>query len=113
MLEQIGVEMMIGRLAYADTDYENTVAIDQCKRGVRRLGLTWEAILSRSRKRKLVDARRLCCVLLRERGWTYDMIADAVGYTNHATAIHHVKTAEQLLIYDSEFNRKSIQFNQV
>ncbi len=103
--------MMVGKLNYADSDYEGMIAVEQCKRGVGRLGVQWDEVQSTSRKRRIVDARRLCCTLLRAKGWTYDMIAEAVGYTNHATAIHHVRASEQLLKYDDEYQRKALKFN--
>ena len=103
---------MVGKLAYADSDYEGAVAIDQCKRGVKRLGVSWDEVLTTCRKRRIVDARRLCCSHLRTKGWTFDRIADAVGYTNHATALHHVKTSEQLIQHDYEFRRKHLKFLQ-
>ena len=104
--------MMTGKLAYADTDYEGVVAIDQCKRGAQRLGVKWEEVQSTSRKRRIVDARRLCCSHLRTKGWTFDRIADAVGYSNHATALHHVNLVNELLEYDSMFRDKHLKFTQ-
>jgi len=110
--ENIGIWLMVGKLSYADTDYTNSVAIDQCKRGVIRLGVTWEEVLTQTRKRRVVDARRLCCGHLRLKGWTYDRIAEAVGYTNHATALHHVRASEQLKLYDYEYRKKHLKFLQ-
>lgn len=110
--EKLNTWMMVGKLSYADTDYEGTVAIDQCKRGVKRLGVGWNEILSTSRVRRIVDARRLCCSHLRTKGWTFQRIAEAVGYTHHATALHHVRTAEQLNNYDYDFKRKYLKFLQ-
>lgn len=103
---------MVGRLAYAKTDYEGTVAIDQCKRGVERLGVEWDEIQSTCRKRRIVDARRLCCSHLRAKGWTFDRIAEVVGYTNHATALHHAKRAEEMKVFDKEFLNKHLTFIQ-
>lgn len=112
MNEELSVWMNVGRLAYADTDYEGLVALDQCKRGVERLGVTWDEVMTSSRKRRIVDCRRLCCSHLRTKGWTYDNIAVALGYTNHATALHHVRTAEELEKYDFEYRRKTLKFLQ-
>ena len=101
---------MVGKMAYDDKDYEGLMAIEQCKRGAQRLGVKWEEVTSTSRKRRIVDARRLCCSHLRSKGWTYDMISEAVGYTNHATALHHVRVTDELLNYDEEFKRKATKF---
>ena len=104
--------MMTGKLAYADTDYEGVVAIDQCKRGAQRLGVKWEEVQSTSRKRRIVDARRLCCSHLRHKGWTFDRIAEVVGYSNHATVLHHVNLVNELLEYDTHFRDKHLKFTQ-
>lgn len=104
--------MMTGKLAYADTDYEGIVAIDQCRRGVERLGVGWDEVQSTCRKRRIVDARRLCCSHLRTKGWTFDRIAEAVGYSNHATAMHHVNLVNELIEYDSNFRDKHLKFTQ-
>ena len=106
------IHMMTGKLAYADTDYEGVVAIDQCKRGAQRLGVKWEEVQSTSRKRRIVDARRLCCSHLRHKGWTFDRIADAVGYSNHATVLHHVNLVNELLEYDTNSRDKHLKFTQ-
>jgi len=106
------IYLMVGKFAYADTDYEGTVALDQCRRGVQRLGVEWDEIQSTCRKRRIVDARRLCCSHLRTKGWTFDRIAEAVGYSNHATAMHHVNLAEELIDYDSDFRNKHLKFLQ-
>ena len=103
---------MTGKLAYADTDYEGILAIDQCRRGAQRLGVKWEEVQSNSRKRRIVDARRLCCSHLRTKGWTFDRIAEAVGYSHHATALYHVSLANELIEYDSNFKDKHLKFSQ-
>ena len=106
------IQLMIGRLSYASLDYEGTVAIDQCKRGAERLGVEWDEIQSTCRVRRIVDARRLCCSHLRTKGWTFDRIADAIGYTNHATALHHVRVAEEMKTFDKDFLNKHLTFIQ-
>lgn len=110
MSEELTVWMKVGKLAYTDTDYEGLVALDQCKRGVERLGVTWEEVQTKCRKRRIVDCRRLCCSHLRAKGWTYDKIAEALGYTNHATALHHVRMDAELINYNYEYRRKHLKF---
>tara|TARA_R110000803_G_scaffold21548_3_gene54235 strand:- start:4459 stop:4791 length:333 start_codon:yes stop_codon:yes gene_type:complete len=104
------INMMVGKLAYSDSDYEGDVAMSQCLRGVQRLGVEWDEVKSKSRKRRIVDARRLCCSHLRAKGWTFERIAEAVGYTNHATAIHHVNVVQELIDYDKNFKDKYLKF---
>jgi chromosomal replication initiation ATPase DnaA len=110
--ETIDPWMMVGKLSYADTDYEGTVAIDQCVRGVKRLGISWNEVQSTSRVRRIVDARRLCCLHLRNKGWTFDRIARSVGYTHHATALYQVRITEELIKYDNQFKSMHLKFIQ-
>jgi chromosomal replication initiation ATPase DnaA len=104
--------MMTGKLAYADTDYEGVVAIDQCIRGVKRLGVSWGEVQSTSRVRRIVDARRLCCLHLRQKGWTFDRIASTVGYTNHATALYQVRITQDLIEFDKKLQNMHLKFIQ-
>ena len=104
--------MMVGKLAQTDWQYQGSVAIDQCIRGVKRLGVTWEQVQSTSRVRRIVDARRLCCLHLRKKGWTYDRIASTVGYTNHATALYQVRITQELIEFDKELRNMQLKFIQ-
>ena len=104
--------MMVGKLSYANKDYEGEVALEQCKRGVERLGVEWEEVQGTCRVRRIVDARKLCCSHLRVKGWTFDRIANVVGYTNHATVLHHVKRAEEMKAFDKDFKNKYLTFIQ-
>lgn len=110
MIEDKEIQLMVGRLHYSNIDYCIESALGQCRKGVNNLGLQWEDVISTSRKRNIIDAKRLCCCHLRSKGWTYDMIASFVGYTNHATVIHHCRRSEDLLKYDPEYHRKSLKF---
>ena len=106
------IYLMVGKLSYANADYDGVLALPQYKKGVESLGRTGEEIKATSRKRRLVAARRLCCSHLRRKGWTFDRIADAVGYTNHSTVLHHVTKAEELKIYSKDFLNKHLTFIQ-
>tara|TARA_R110002050_G_scaffold65074_2_gene141197 strand:- start:451 stop:792 length:342 start_codon:yes stop_codon:yes gene_type:complete len=110
MIEDKEIQLMVGRLHHSNIDYTIESALSQCKKGVNNIGIKWEEIQSKSRKHKIIDARRLCCVHLRKKGWTYDMIASFVGYTNHATVYHHCRRSEELIKYDPEYLRKSLKF---
>ena len=60
-----------------------------------------------SRKRAIVDARRAYSRILRDLGFSYEYIGDSLG-RDHATIIHYVKSINDLLEYDSIFERKFI-----
>ena len=110
MINDSEIQLMVGRLQYSEIDYTIESSLSYCQKGVTNLGVTWEEVLSCSRKRRIVDARRLCCSYLRNKGWTYDMIANYIGYQNHATVLHHCRRAEELLNFDDEYQRKQLKF---
>jgi hypothetical protein len=64
-------------------------------------------IESSTRKRRTVDARRAYSRILKDVGFSYEHIADTIG-KNHATIIHYVKSIDDLLQYDSVFEKKFI-----
>ena len=110
MINENDLHLRVGALHYSETEYTIDSAIKYCKNGVGNIGVHWAEIKSTSRKRRIVDARRLCCSYLREKGWTYDMIAENIGYKNHATVLHHCRRSEELLNYDPEYHRKQLKF---
>ena len=71
--------------------------------------VTEQEIVSRSRKRNLVDARHLANFFIR-RECIY-MSLSSIGKLmgrDHATVIHSVKTYNQLITCDSAFKEKSM-----
>jgi hypothetical protein len=52
-----------------------------------------------NRKRGVVDARKVYSKILRDSGYSYDLIGETLG-KNHATIIHYVKNIEHILSYD-------------
>lgn len=64
-------------------------------------------INDKTRKRRIVDARRAYAKILRDVGFSYEHIGDSIG-KDHATIIHYVKSIDDLLQYDSIFEKKFI-----
>ena len=58
-------------------------------------------------KRGVVDARKVYSKILRDSGYSYDLIGETLG-KNHATIIHYVKNIEHLLFYDPILRDKYI-----
>ena len=59
-----------------------------------------------SRKRHVVDARRIYCDLAKEFGYyTFDDIGKHIN-KNHATVIHLTKTSKDLIKFDKEYKKK-------
>ena len=64
-------------------------------------------IEEKTRKRRVVDARRAYSKILRDVGFSYDYIGQTIG-KDHASIIHYVKSISGLLQYDSTFEKKFI-----
>ena len=62
-------------------------------------------MLAKNRKREVVDARRVYAKILRDRGYTFELISRTIG-KDHATILHYVRTIDSILIYDKEFREK-------
>lgn len=62
--------------------------IEQC---AAMFGLTYDAVVSQTRKQKCVRARNLAAAVLRARGNSYPSIASRIKKDDHTTAIHAVK----------------------
>lgn len=60
--------------------------------------------LDKSRARNIVDTKKIFALIAFNEinGFSYTPVSRYMGY-NHATLIHHVKTAKDLLEYDSKF----------
>jgi hypothetical protein len=62
-------------------------------------------MLSKNRKREVVDARRAYAKILRDRGYTFELISRTIG-RDHATILYYVRTIDSILSYDKEFRDK-------
>lgn len=62
-------------------------------------------IESKSRKRDLVDARKIYAKILREQGYGYEKIAKTIN-KDHATIIHYLKYIDHILSYDKDLMDK-------
>lgn len=62
-------------------------------------------MLAKNRKREVVDARRAYAKILRDRGYTFELISKTIG-KDHATILHYVRTIDSILVYDREFREK-------
>lgn len=67
--------------------------------------LKWDP-LKKSRNREIIDAKKIFCLMAfnNVQNFKYVEIAIYCGI-NHATVIHHVKTAKDLLKYDPYFKK--------
>ena len=104
--------LQIGVLAEENPCYQKETLLNHCKRGCIKIGVDWEQVQAEKRLGHIVDAKRLCCMYLREQGWGLQDIAEAVGLTNHSTALYHHRRAKELLKFDPPFKKKYLTFIQ-
>lgn len=58
-------------------------------------------------KRGVVDARKVYSKILRDSGYSYELIGETIN-KNHATIIHYVKSIDYLLSYDQILREKYV-----
>ncbi len=104
--------LQIGVLADENPCYQKETLLNQCKRGCDKIGVDWEEVQAEKRLGHIVDAKRLCCMYLRDKGWGLQEIAEAVGLTNHTSAHYHHRRAKELIEYDPPFKKKYLTFIQ-
>lgn len=84
-------------------DMNETIKLVEIKKvfryTARKLQIPTEKILSKSRKRQYVDARRFAIKVCRVRGISHSLIADQIGW-DRTTIIHHDKTLTDLMETD-------------
>jgi hypothetical protein len=71
--------------------------IDELKRIVNDIFLVDLEV--KNRKRDVVDARKVYSKILRDNGYSYELIGKTLG-KDHATIIHYIKNIEYILSYD-------------
>lgn len=99
--------------ALSEISYDDVAVasqISKCRRASIDFNVGWDDVIGPSRKRNLVDFRRLCSYYLRSNGWTYSQIGIFLGNRDHATAIYSYHSAEHLLQYDRDFRRLHKKF---
>ena len=60
-----------------------------------------------TRRRDVVDARRIYSKILREERFSFELIGESIG-KNHATIIHYVRSIDNILEYDKDLREKYI-----
>lgn len=62
-------------------------------------------IESKSRKRAIVDGRKVYSKILRDLGYSYELIGSTIN-KDHATIIHYVKDIDSLFEFDNIFKKR-------
>ncbi len=96
-------ESMFLRKLTVSPDMNETLKLVEIKKvfryTARKLGIPIEKILSKSRKRAYVDARRYAIKVCRMRGLPHSLIAEQIGW-DRTTVIHHDNTLTDLMETD-------------
>jgi hypothetical protein len=79
--------------------------IDELKRIVNDIFLVDLEV--KNRKRNVVDARKVYSKILRDNGYSYDLIGETLG-KDHATIIHYIRNIEYILSYDKILKDKYV-----
>lgn len=104
--------LVVGYLAETDFRDDKGAHIRKCRRAAARFGASWQDVVGPSRLREFVTIRHMCFKFLRSEGWTLREIGEAFNNRDHATALHGVNTADDLLDTDRDFRRKWLTFLQ-
>ena len=67
--------------------------------------ITKDQLTQKTRKREIVEARQVACVLIRKNfpRLSYEKIGNMLGGLNHATMIHAIKKVDNMLATDKAF----------
>jgi hypothetical protein len=83
-------------LAASIPDLERSVDEQALRIWLERQGLTLEELrvggVRASRPKHRVEARRLVAEFLRNRGWSYPMISELLGYAEHTGAMYLIRS---------------------
>lgn len=83
-----------------------------CKESVEKIGYTWEQVISKDRKRGLVDARRCVSKYLLIHGWTTEATGAQMNQ-HYTTIVYHKQKCSALLEYDAEFRHTWSEFSRL
>jgi hypothetical protein len=86
-----------------DYSYDKALVLQRARRGVKALGLEWGQLVSRNRRGHIADTRHIVSKYLRDHGFRYQEIAQALARANHTTSCYSVKRANELLEIDRNF----------
>jgi hypothetical protein len=65
-----------------------------------------------SRRRDVVDARRIYSKILRDEGCSFNSIGDSIG-RDHATIMHYTKSIDSILTYDKNLRERYIACKEI
>ena len=89
------VWLNVGRLH--DQTFDKRVALERARRGVEAMGLEWGTIIARDRRGHVADTRHMVSKYLRDCGFSFPEIANALQRANHTTSVYSVRRCNELI----------------
>ena len=86
-----------------DYSHDKRMVLQRARRGVKALGLSWGDLIAQDRRGHVADTRHMVSKYLRDHGFRYGEIAEALRRTNHTTSCYSVRRANELLEIDRNF----------
>tara|TARA_R110002073_G_scaffold93515_4_gene218319 strand:+ start:2267 stop:2617 length:351 start_codon:yes stop_codon:yes gene_type:complete len=83
-----------------------------CKESVEKIGCTWDEVISKDRKRRIVDARKCVSKHLIAHGWTTEA-AGAQMNRHYSTVVYHKQKFKTLHEYDAGFRHTWSEFSRL
>ena len=82
---------------------DQSLVLERARRGVEAMGVSWSDIIDRNRRGRVAETRHMVSKYLRDSGFSYPEIADAVKRANHTTSCYSVKRCNELIETYDEF----------
>ena len=89
---------------------DQSLVLERARRGVESMGVTWSQIIAQNRRGRIAETRHMVSKYLRDSGFSYPEIADAVQRANHTTSVYAVRRCNELIETYPEFAKNYEKF---
>jgi chromosomal replication initiation ATPase DnaA len=102
------VWLNVGKLH--DQTFDKRVALERARRGVEAMGLEWGTIIARDRRGHVADTRHMVSKYLRDCGFSFPEIANALQRSNHTTSVYSVRRCNELIDMEYGYRKNYHKF---
>lgn len=102
------VWLNVGKLH--DQTFDKRVALERARRGVEAMGLEWGTIIARDRRGHVADTRHMVSKYLRDCGFSFPEIANALQRANHTTSVYSVRRCNELIDMEYGYRKNYHKF---
>ena len=89
---------------------DQSLVLERARRGVESMGISWSEIIAKNRRGRIAEARHMVSKYLRDSGFSYPEIANAVQRSNHTTSVYAVRRCNELIETYDEFAKNYEKF---